>query len=136
MLHIAISDIEIVVGRRRSLRRIQRFHSGLRHRRLIFDLLRPGALYMGKYFQISAAADLPLRGAGRRQGGGLVMLLDLSLDEIHPAFGWTPFGKHHHHNEDKDHDLIIDTGAPLVCQLIENVRWPPRPLCYRLSLPA
>ncbi len=64
--------------------------------------LRPGALYMGKYFQISTAADLPLRGAGPRQRVGAVILLDLFLDEIHPAFGWTPFGKKHRHEEDKD----------------------------------
>ncbi len=63
--------------------------------------LRPGALYMGKYFQISAAADLPLRGVGPRQRVGAVILLDFFLDEIHPAFGWTPFGKHHR-QEDKD----------------------------------
>ncbi len=64
--------------------------------------LRPGTLYMGKYFQFSVAADLPLRGylPGHRIGG--VFLLDLFLDEIYPAFGWTPFGKCHHHHEDSD----------------------------------
>ncbi len=64
--------------------------------------LRPGTLYMGKYFQFSIAADLPLRGylPGHRIGG--VFLLDLFLDEIHPAFGWTPFGKRHRHHEDHD----------------------------------
>ncbi len=64
--------------------------------------LRPGALYMGKYFQISAAADLPIRGAGPRQRVGAVILVDWFLDEIHPAFGWTPFGKKHRHDEDKE----------------------------------
>ncbi len=66
--------------------------------------LRPGTLYMGKYFQISVAADLPLRGAGPRQRVGAVILLDLFLDEIHPAFRWTPFGKRHRHHEDEDKD--------------------------------
>jgi hypothetical protein len=42
--------------------------------------LRPGALYMGKYFQISAAADLPIRGAGPRQQVGAVILVDWFLD--------------------------------------------------------
>jgi hypothetical protein len=64
--------------------------------------VRPGALYMGKYFQISVAVDLPLRGylPNRRVGG--VVLLDLFLDEIVPALEWTPFGKRHQHDEDKD----------------------------------
>ncbi len=57
--------------------------------------LRPGALYMGKYFQLSLAADSPLnRYRGPHRTGG-VILLDLFLDELHPAFGWTPFGKRH-----------------------------------------
>jgi hypothetical protein len=57
---------------------------------------------MGKYFQISVAADVPLRGylPNRRVGG--VVLLDLFLDEIVPALEWTPFGKRHRHDEDKD----------------------------------
>lgn len=61
--------------------------------------LRPGTLYMGKFFQISLAADIPVSGylPARRTGG--VILLDLFLDEITPAFCWTPFGKHHHHEE-------------------------------------
>lgn len=66
-------------------------------------LLRPGALYMGKYFQLSLAADLPLRGYQGPHRTGAVILLDLFLDELHPAFGWTPFGKRHRHadqNED------------------------------------
>ncbi len=61
--------------------------------------LRPGALYMGKYFQLSLAADLPLRGYQRPRRTGAVILLDLFLDELHPAFGWTPFGKRHGHAE-------------------------------------
>jgi hypothetical protein len=62
--------------------------------------LRPGALYMGKYFQLSLAADSPENGyLGPHRTGG-VILLDLFLDELHPAFGWTPFGKKHRHSED------------------------------------
>jgi hypothetical protein len=61
---------------------------------------RPGALYMGKYFQIGAAMDLPLRWTSPRQRVGAVLLLDLYLDEIHSTFGWAPFGKHHHQEED------------------------------------
>lgn len=61
--------------------------------------LRPGTLYMGKYFQISVAADVPVRGylPSRRVGG--VVLFDLFLDEIVPGFSWTPFGKHHHRDD-------------------------------------
>jgi hypothetical protein len=40
---------------------------------------------MGKYFQIGAAADISLRGPGRRVGA--VVLLDFFLDEIRPGFG-------------------------------------------------
>ena len=65
--------------------------------------LRPGTLYMGKYFQISAAADIPLTGYLPQQRAGGVVLLDLFLDEIVPAFAWTPFGKHHHHREEIHH---------------------------------
>lgn len=73
------------------------------------SFLRPGVLYMGKFFQLGAAVDLP-RGAGSsEQKAGcvilldlFVILLDLFLDEIHPAFGWTPFGTHRRQHEDKD----------------------------------
>ena len=58
--------------------------------------LRPGAAYVGKYFQISAAADVPLRGYLPSRRVGAVVLFDLFLNEVVPAFGWTPFGKHHH----------------------------------------
>lgn len=61
--------------------------------------LRPGTLYMGKYFEISVAADVPVRGyqPSRRVGG--VVLFDLFLDEIVPGFSWTPFGKRHHRDD-------------------------------------
>lgn len=62
---------------------------------------RPGALYMGKYFQVSVAADVPVGSLSRpRHRVGTVFLLDLFLDEISPCFGWTPFGKKHPHHED------------------------------------
>ena len=61
--------------------------------------LRPGAAYVGKYLQISAAADVPLRGYLPKRRVGGVVLFDLFLNEVIPAFGWTPFGKHH--REDK-----------------------------------
>jgi hypothetical protein len=59
--------------------------------------LRPGTVYMGNYFQVTVAADIPLTGylPERRVGG--VVQLDFFLDEIAPAFGWTPFGKRRHH---------------------------------------
>jgi hypothetical protein len=62
--------------------------------------LRPGAVYSGKYFQISAAADVPLRGYLPRRRVGAVVLFDLFLKEVVPGFGWTPFGKHHHHDDE------------------------------------
>ena len=62
--------------------------------------LRPGAAWVGKYFQISAAADIPLRGYLPSRKVGAVILFDLFLNEVVPAFGWTPFGKHHHHDDE------------------------------------
>jgi len=62
--------------------------------------LRPGAAWVGKYFQISAAADVPLRGYLPSGRVGAVVLFDLFLNEVVPAFGWTPFGKHHHHDDE------------------------------------
>jgi hypothetical protein len=62
--------------------------------------LRPGAAYVGKYFQISAASDVPLRGYLPSRRVGAVVLFDLFLNEVVPAFGWTPFGKHHHHDDE------------------------------------
>ena len=62
--------------------------------------LRPGAACVGKYFQISAAADVPLRGYLPSRRVGAVVLFDLFLNEVVPAFGWTPFGKHHHHDDE------------------------------------
>jgi hypothetical protein len=58
--------------------------------------LRPGLAYIGKFFQISTAADVPLRGYLPRRRVGAVVLFDLFLNKVVPAFGWTPFGKHHH----------------------------------------
>jgi hypothetical protein len=63
--------------------------------------LRPGAVYSGKYFQISAAADVQLRGYVQRRRVGAVVLFDLFLNQVLPAFGWTPFGKHHHHDDER-----------------------------------
>ena len=62
--------------------------------------LRPGAAYVGKYFQISAAPDVPLRGYLPSRRVGAVVLFDLFLNQVVPAFGWTPFGKHHHHDDE------------------------------------
>lgn len=62
--------------------------------------LRPGAVYAGKYFQISAAPDIPLRGYLPSRRVGAVVQFDLFLNEVVPAFGWTPFGKHHHHDDE------------------------------------
>ena len=57
---------------------------------------RPGTLWMGKYAQISIAADIPLEGTGIAQRHvGASILLDWFLDEILPQFEWTPSGKHH-----------------------------------------
>lgn len=58
------------------------------------SFLRPGTAYIGKFFQISAAADVPLRSYVPRRRLGAVVLFDLFLDEVVPAFGWTPLGKH------------------------------------------
>lgn len=62
--------------------------------------LRPGLAYVGKFFQISAAADVPLRGYLPSRRVGAVVLFDLFLNEVVPAFGWTPFGKHHHDDDE------------------------------------
>ena len=51
--------------------------------------LRPGLAYVGKFFQISTAADVPLRGYLPRRRVGAVVLCDLSLNKVVPAFGWT-----------------------------------------------
>lgn len=61
--------------------------------------LRPGVLWMGKYAQVSVAADLPVRVPGlQRPHTGASILVDWFLDEIIPTFNWTPFGKQHHHH--------------------------------------
>ena len=59
-----------------------------------------GLLDVGKYFQISTAADVPLRGYLPRRRVGAVVLFDLSLDQVLPGLRWTPFGKHHHHDDE------------------------------------
>jgi hypothetical protein len=59
--------------------------------------LRPGILWMGKYAQVSVAADCPINMpgiAGRRQVGASV-LVDWFLDDIFSPLSWTPFGKRH-----------------------------------------
>jgi hypothetical protein len=62
--------------------------------------LRPGLGYVGKFFQISTAADVPLRGYLPKRRLGAVVLFDLFLNEVLPGFGWTPFGKRPHHDDD------------------------------------
>jgi len=59
--------------------------------------LRPGIVWMGKYVQVSVAADAPISApglAGRRHAGASI-LVDWFLDDLFPPFRWTPFGKHH-----------------------------------------
>ena len=51
--------------------------------------LRPGLAYVGKFFQISTAAYVQLRGYLPRRRVGAVILFDLFLNEVVPAFGWT-----------------------------------------------
>ncbi len=56
--------------------------------------LRPGLLWMGKYVQISLAADIPIQGpAIADRHTGACIMVDWFLDEIFPWFGWTPFGR-------------------------------------------
>ncbi len=63
--------------------------------------MRPGVLWMGKYAQVSVAADFPVQTPGvARPHSGASILVDWFLDELVPAFNWTPFGKSHHHHED------------------------------------
>ena len=58
--------------------------------------LRPGILWMGKYIQVSFAADIPLQSDGVDRHRGFCASLDWFLDEIIPAMEWTPFGRHNH----------------------------------------
>ena len=62
--------------------------------------LRPGVLWMGKYVQISLAADIPLQSEGSEipRHRGFCASLDWFLDEILPALNWTPFGQHRSHH--------------------------------------
>ncbi len=56
-------------------------------------MLRSGACWMGKYVQVSVAADTNLglpRGTARR---GISVIADWFLDEILPGLGRTPFGR-------------------------------------------
>jgi hypothetical protein len=59
--------------------------------------LRPGILWMGKYAQVSVAADCPINvpGATGRSHVGATILVDWFLDDIFPHMSWTPFGKRH-----------------------------------------
>ena len=63
--------------------------------------LRPGILWMGKYVQVSFAADIPLQSeaAEVRRHQGFCASLDWFLDELVPAFNWTPWGKSHKHHD-------------------------------------
>jgi hypothetical protein len=65
----------------------------------VLSSLRPGIVWMGKYVQVSFAADLPVQSdelEGRRHRG-FCASLDWFLDEVFPALNWTPFGKNHNH---------------------------------------
>lgn len=49
--------------------------------------IRPGILHVGHYFQVTAAADLPLRSApSSRSRVGAVIMFDFFLDEINNVF--------------------------------------------------
>lgn len=66
-----------------------------------YSALRPGILWMGKYAEVSVAADIPLRipGAGPQpQHSGVVVLVDWFLDDILPQLSWTPFGRSRHNH--------------------------------------
>jgi hypothetical protein len=65
--------------------------------------LRPGISWMGKYAQVSLAADVPLQGCGlgSNRHGGVFILIDWYLDEIVPGINWTPFGRHHQHHHEE-----------------------------------
>ena len=59
--------------------------------------VRPGVLWMGKYMQVSLAADFPVHAPGmERPHTGASVLVDWFLDEIVPSFSWSPFGKSRH----------------------------------------
>ncbi len=61
--------------------------------------LRPGILWMGKYVQVSVAADIPIQHPrfGDRPHRGVCFSFDWFLDEILPRMDWTPFGRRAHH---------------------------------------
>jgi hypothetical protein len=63
--------------------------------------LRPGILWMGKYAQVSVAADIPMQHPSVQPNPhkGFILTIDWFLDEILPGMNWTPFGKHSHHHE-------------------------------------
>jgi hypothetical protein len=56
--------------------------------------LRPGIAWMGKYAQVSVAADVPLQPGIATRHTGVVVLVDWFLDDIFRGFSWTPFGRH------------------------------------------
>jgi hypothetical protein len=59
--------------------------------------LRPGVLWMGKYLQVSMAANIPVQSPGMEHPHtGASVQVDWFLDEIIPPFTWTPFGRHPH----------------------------------------
>ncbi len=65
----------------------------------ISSTLRPGILWMGKFVQVSVAADLPIQGpAVARRHAGVAVSIDWFLDEILPRMSWTPFGRGHSHH--------------------------------------
>ncbi len=60
--------------------------------------LRPGILWMGKYAQVSLAADIPIQYLSFQTPPhkGFIFAVDWFLDEIFPGMNWTPFGRKPH----------------------------------------
>jgi hypothetical protein len=69
--------------------------SSLQHRGT-YSVIRPGILWMGKYAQVTVAADFTARmpEGGLRRTRGFSIIIDWYMEELSPAFTWTPFGKH------------------------------------------
>ena len=57
------------------------------------SLLRSGACWMGKYVQVSVAADVNLAAPAGARRHGITVLADWFIDEFLPGFGKTPFGR-------------------------------------------
>ena len=57
------------------------------------SLLRSGACWMGKYVQVSVAADTNLAALAGARRHGITVLADWFIDEILPGFAKTPFGR-------------------------------------------